>query len=88
MEMKQDLTASDRAKGFYTPTAGMPGNELSQIMAGVDYGGTMVTGLLFSQEAGWDKQVGMTFHGKHYGASRIKTFIRRWITQTSDYYHI
>ena len=31
------LTAADRIKGFYTPTAGMPGNELSQVMSGVDY---------------------------------------------------
>jgi hypothetical protein len=69
-----DLTASDRAKGFYTPTAGMPGNELSQIMAGVDYGGTMVTGLLFSQEAGWDKVGWYDFPWDNYGASRIKTF--------------
>ena len=49
------LTAADRTKGFYTPGSGMPGNELDQVMTGVDYGGTMVTGLLFTQEAGWDK---------------------------------
>jgi hypothetical protein len=68
------LTASDRAKGFYTPTAGMPGNELSQIMAGVDYGGTMVTGLLFSQEQGWDKAGWYDFPWDHYGSSRIQAF--------------
>ena len=31
------LTAADRTKGFYAPTSGMPGNELSQLMSGVDY---------------------------------------------------
>ena len=69
------LTASDRAKGFYTPTAGMPGNELSQIMAGVDYGGTMITGLLFSQEQGWDKSGWYDFPWDTYGVSDVVPFI-------------
>ena len=68
------LTAADRTKGFYTPGAGMPGNELSQVMSGVDYGGTMVTGLLFSQEAGWDKAGWYDFPWDNYGASRVKAF--------------
>ncbi len=76
------LTASDRAKGFYTPTAGMPGNELSQIMAGVDYGGTMVTGLLFSQEQGWDKSGWYDFPWDAYGTSNIKTFTADGTTRT------
>ena len=68
------LTAADRTKGFYTPGAGMPGNELDQVMTGVDYGGTMVTGLLFSQEAGWDKAGWYDFPWDNYGDSRIKAF--------------
>ena len=68
------LTAADRTKGFYTPGSGMPGNELSQLMSGIDYGGTMVTGLLFSQEAGWDKSGWYDFSWDNYGASGIKTF--------------
>jgi len=68
------LTAADRTKGFYTPTAGMAGNELSQVMSGVDYGGTMVTGLLFSQEQGWDKEGWYDFPWDNYGESRIKAF--------------
>ena len=68
------LTAADRTKGFYTPGAGMPGNELDQVMSGVDYGGTMVTGLLFSQEAGWDKAGWYDFPWDNYGGSRIKAF--------------
>ena len=68
------LTAADRTKGFYTPSAGMPGNELSQVMTGVDYGGTMVTGLLFTQEAGWDKAGWYDFPWDNYGGSRVKAF--------------
>jgi hypothetical protein len=68
------LTAADRTKGFYTPGSGMPGNELDQVMTGVDYGGTMVTGLLFNQGAGWDKSGFYDFPFDNYGASRIKAF--------------
>jgi len=68
------LTASDRTKGFYAPTSGMPGNELSQIMKGVDYGGTMVTGLLFSQDQGWDKANWFDFGFDNYGESDVVTF--------------
>jgi hypothetical protein len=68
------LTAADRTKGFYTPGAGMPGNELSQVMTGVDYGGTMVTGLLFSQDQGWDASGWYDFPWDNYGVSRVKAF--------------
>ena len=68
------LTAADRTKGFYTPGSGMPGNELDQVMTGVDYGGTMVTGLLFNQEAGWDKSAWYDFPWDNYGDSRVKAF--------------
>ena len=68
------LTAADRTKGFYTPGTGMPGNELDQVMTGVDYGGTMVTGLLFSQEAGWDRAGWYDFPWDNYGDSRVKAF--------------
>ena len=76
------FTAADRTKGFYTPGSGMPGNELSQVMSGVDYGGTMVTGLLFSQEAGWDKAGWYDFPWDNYPASRIKAFSADGLTAT------
>jgi hypothetical protein len=68
------LSAADRTAGFYAPTSGMPGNELSQLMSGIDYGGTMVTGLLFTQEAGWDKAGWYDFPWDNYGSSNIVTF--------------
>ena len=69
------LTAADRTRGFYTPTSGMPGNELSQLMTGVDYGGTMVTGLLFNQNQGWDQSNWYDYPWDNYGNSAINAFI-------------
>jgi hypothetical protein len=69
------LTAADRIKGFYTPSAGMPGNELSQVMSGVDYGGTMVTGLLFTQSQGWDQSAWYDYPWDNYGLSRTVPFL-------------
>ena len=68
------LTASDRTKGFYTPASGMAGNELSQLMSGIDYGGTMVTGLLFTQGQGFDKYGYYDFAWDNFGKSNILTF--------------
>ena len=76
------LTAADRTKGFYTPMSGMPGNELSQLMKGVDYGGTMVTGLLFNQGQGWDKQGWYDFPWDNYGESDIIKFVADGSTAT------
>jgi hypothetical protein len=69
------LTAADRIKGFYTPASGMPGNELSQVMSGVDYGGTMVTGLLFTQSQGWDNSAWYDYPWDNYGLSRTVPFL-------------
>ena len=69
------LNAADRIKGFYTPTEGMPGNELSQVMSGVDYGGTMVTGLLFNQSQGWDNSAWYDYPWDNYGLSRTVPFL-------------
>ena len=76
------LTAADRTKGFYAPISGMPGNELSQVMSGVDYGGTMVTGLLFDQNQGWDQSKWYDFPWDSYGVSRIKAFGSDGLTAT------
>ena len=47
------LHAADRVHYFYNPGTGEYGNELSQVMSGVDYGGVTVTGIDFSVGAGW-----------------------------------
>jgi hypothetical protein len=52
----------------------MPGNELSQVMTGVDYGGVMVTGLAFNSGQGWDRSPWYDNPWDTYGLSRVKTF--------------
>ena len=46
------LTAAGRTLGMYTPSDGMAGNDLTQLMEGIDYGGVMVTGLAFNESQG------------------------------------
>ena len=48
------LNAADRIQYYYTPTEGQAGQDLAQLMTGVDYGGVVVTGLDFSISSGWD----------------------------------
>ena len=68
------ITAAERTLGLYKPDAGMPGNELSQVMTGVDYGGVMVTGLAFNSGQGWDRSPWYDNPWDTYGLSRVKTF--------------
>lgn len=41
------LHAAERVMAAYQPTASMPGKDISQVMTGVDYGGTLVDSLEF-----------------------------------------
>ena len=47
------LNASDRINHYYNPQDGDIGKDLSQLMTGVDYGGTIIQGLGFDVSAGW-----------------------------------
>ena len=53
----ESLNVADRIKNYYNPTSGMFGNELSQLMEGVDYAGVEVTSFNFETEniVGWDQ---------------------------------
>jgi hypothetical protein len=48
------MQAQDRINNFYTPTTGMPGKDLPQVMTGVDYGGVEVKSFSFGTGRGWD----------------------------------
>ena len=48
------LTAEDRIGAYYSPTVGMLGKDLAQLMSGVDYGGVQITSFAFAAEQGWD----------------------------------
>jgi len=47
------LNAADRTQFYYDPQTGQLGNDLSQLMTGIDYGGVVVNGLGFDVAAGW-----------------------------------
>jgi hypothetical protein len=50
------LSAEDRIKFAYNPLSGMYGNDLAQLMTGIDYNGVEVRSFDFSGPAGWDSQ--------------------------------
>ena len=68
------ITAAERTLGLYNPSTGMAGNELAQLMSGIDYGGVMVTGLAFSNDQGWDRSPWIDSVWDTYGSTRVKTF--------------
>ena len=48
------LDAVNRINKYYNPTAGMKGNELEQLMTGIDFGGVKIQGTTFDVTGGWD----------------------------------
>lgn len=50
----QLLSAADRTKLYYKPTSGMPGNDLSQLMDGVEYDGAIYDSIDFGTQYGFD----------------------------------
>mgnify|MGYP001106062184 CR=1 FL=1 len=48
------LDAQDRINLFYNPTEGQIGNDVAQLMDGVDYGGVEVKSFGFEGPTGWD----------------------------------
>jgi hypothetical protein len=47
------LNAADRTQYYYNPQSGQLGNDLSQLMTGIDYGGVVVGGLGYEISSGW-----------------------------------
>ena len=48
------MQAQDRINNYYTPTVGMAGKDLNQLMTGLDYGGVEVKSFGFGSGQGWD----------------------------------
>jgi len=48
------LDAVDRINKYYSPTAGMLGKEVNQLMTGIDFGGVQIQGTTFDVSGGWD----------------------------------
>jgi hypothetical protein len=50
------LQAQDRINLFYAPTSGMLGNDIAQLVDGIDYGGVEVKSFSFSGGSGWSSE--------------------------------
>jgi hypothetical protein len=69
------LDSVNRISKYYQPMSGMKGNQLSQLITGVDFGGVQVQGTTFDVTGGWDSQ---------------PWFTDNWdsVEQSSDYYYV
>jgi len=69
------LDSVNRINKFYSPTSGMKGKELNQLMTGFDFGGVQIQGTTFEVTGGWDA---------------LPWFTDNWdsVEASSDYYHI
>ena len=50
------LDSVNRIEKYYQPISGMKGNQLTQLITGVDFGGVQVQGTAFDTTGGWDSQ--------------------------------
>jgi len=48
------LDSVNRINKYYSPTEGMKGKELNQLMTGIDFGGVQIQGTTFDVTGGWD----------------------------------
>ena len=48
------LDSVARIEKYYSPTSGMKGTEISQLMTGIDFGGVQIQGTTFDITGGWD----------------------------------
>ncbi len=69
------LDAVNRIEKFYSPSSGMKGKELNQLMTGIDFGGVQIQGTTFDVTGGWDA---------------LPWFTDNWdsVEAAADYYHV
>lgn len=48
------LDSVNRIEKYYSPTSGMKGKEINQLMTGIDFGGVQIQGTTFDVTGGWD----------------------------------
>ena len=63
------LQAQDRINLFYNPTTGQLGNDVSQLMDGIDYGGVQVKSFAFNTGTGWSNEPYYTTTWDSYDAT-------------------
>ena len=69
------LDSVNRINKYYSPISGMKGNDLNQLMTGIDFGGVKVQGTTFDVTGGWDA---------------LPWFTDNWdsVQTSSDYYFV
>ena len=69
------LDSVNRIDRHYSPSSGMRGKSLSQLMTGIDFGGVQIQGSLFDSSGGWDS---------------LPWFTDSWdsVASSSDYYYL
>jgi hypothetical protein len=69
------LDSVNRIDKYYQPIHGMKGNQLTQLITGVDFGGIQVQGTTFDATGGWDSQ---------------DWFTDNWdsVERSNDYYYV
>jgi hypothetical protein len=67
--------AVNRINKYYAPVEGMKGDDLGQLMTGVDFGGVQIQGTTFDVTGGWDA---------------LPWFTDSWdsVEASADYYHV
>ena len=69
------LDSVNRINKYYSPTSGMKGTDLDQLMTGIDYSGVQIQGTTFDVTGGWDA---------------LPWFTDSWdsVEASADYYHV
>ena len=78
------FNAAERIASYYTATSGMPGLELGQLMAGIDYPKTKIEGLMFDKTQSWDL-VYPSGEGTPFGESSYADSIGYYTKTTSSF---
>ena len=71
--------AVDRIEDYYSPTVGMPGLDLAQLLKGIEYPGANIQGLPFDYSASWDM---MPFGQNPFG-DQSNSYTSSIVTQTT-----
>lgn len=75
--------AASRIEDYYEPTSGMPGNDLAQLMTGVEYSGLQVIGLPFTSVGGWDAP-GISWEQNPYDNLGLEAGYASYVTTASN----
>jgi hypothetical protein len=73
------FNAVERILLYYKPNVGMPGADLPQLMSGIEYPGTIVTGLSINYSSDWDQPLN-PYDSFVYGDS-VDTYLTVTLTQ-------